>query len=179
MTTTRGTEMTDPIYTNGQRVTIEIEGVRRPGQITATDGEDWYFAKLADGTLTGKISVTRLAPVMTIRDGDRLMIADARNRNHSVSSLSGYGRKYDSYSQVGGMARYMEDLARNDGKAVWITAEAIVISAHREPLVSRHHVRTGDLVWFDSVAPGEGGWYVVTKPGRYSNDHCSLVRPQP
>jgi hypothetical protein len=165
-------------YRNGQRVAIDIDGILYPGQITTTYGDGTYFAKLADGTLTGAIPEDRIVSVQTIAHNDHLVVLDAhRAQNHSVSSLSGYGKQYDNYDGPNGMARYMEDLKRNSGKAVWITAEATVISAYREPLVKRVKVQSGDFVWFDSATPGEGGWYQVALPGRYGGDHCRLVRP--
>lgn len=164
-------------YRHGQRVAIDIDGILYPGQITATYGDGTYFAKLADGTLTGAISEDLIVPVLTLRHGDYVKVGDAhRAQNHSVSSLSGYGKEYDNYEGPNGMAQYMEALARNSGKGVWLNAEATVISAYREPLKARHDVQSGDLVWFDSATPGEGGWYRIALPGRYGGDHCSLVR---
>lgn len=164
-------------FRNGDKVAIDIDGELFPGEITSTYGDGTYFAKLADGTLTGAISEDLIVAVKTIRHGDHIVVLDAhRTQNHSVSSLSGYGYQYDNYSGTHGLARYTEALARNTYRAVWLNAEATVISAYAEKPVKRHRVQSGDLVWFDSATPGEGGWYRIALPGRMDGDHCQLVR---
>jgi hypothetical protein len=164
-------------YKPGQRVAIDIDGELFPGQITVSNTPGFWFAKLSDGTSLGQIAESRLVKIVTLRHNDYIVVLDAhRAQNHSVSSLSGYGKQYDDYSGTHGMARYMEALERNKFRGVWLNAEATVISAYREAPKPRHRVQSGDLVWFDSVTPGEGGWYRIALPGRMDGDHCSLIR---
>lgn len=163
-------------FRNGQKVTIDIMGELQPARLTSTYGDGFYFATLADGTYTGKIAESRIAAVPTLRHGDHVVIGDARRaKNHSVTSLSGYGNQYEDYTGPNGMSRYLRALERN-GKGVWLNAEATVISAYREAPVKRIPVQSGDIVWFDSATPGEGGWYRIALPGQRDGDHCQLVR---
>jgi hypothetical protein len=166
----------DSIYRHGQHVTIEIDGELMPGHLTVSNTPGFWFAVLADGTATGQISETRLSSVTTLKHDDYLRVADARWQNHTISTLSGYGAKYGDYEGTTGLARYQAALERNKGKAVWLNAEAVVISAHAEAQPTRHYVRSGDLVRVESTTPGEGGWYRITKPGRMDGDHCQLIR---
>jgi len=166
----------ESIYSHGQHVTIEIDGELMPGHLTVQQREGFWFAVLADGTQLGQISETRLASVTTLVHGDRLRVADAKAQNHSFSTLSGFGAQYNDYEGSAGLAKYMEHASRQGGKVAWINAEATVISAHRERPVTRHHVRSGDLVRVASTAPGEAGWYRITLPGMLDGDHCNLVR---
>lgn len=161
-----------------QKVTIEIDGERFGATLThEVDADGFTFARLADGTYTGKISATRVQVAVVLRHNDYIRVTDAlRAKNHSVTTLSGYGHGYGDYDGIHGLARYTKALERNDGKAVWISAEATVISAYYERPKPRQDVASGDLIWFDSAAPGEGGWYRLTLPGHRYGDHCQLVR---
>jgi hypothetical protein len=114
--------------------------------------------------------------MIKILPGMKLRVEDKPTfKVQSFVTLSSYLLRYDN---VVTDESYAEALERNKGKAVWLSADAVVISARRlpqEPMVS---VRYGDEVWVDEGRKEERGIWIVTKPGPMGGDDCRLIRKE-